>query len=56
LLLANAIDVASAADALAVRHVSRPLEFTALVLYASDASITTDRRHLDTVRRGPEAM
>jgi hypothetical protein len=33
-------------------HVSRLLEFTALALYASDASVTTDRRHLATVRRG----
>jgi hypothetical protein len=51
-----AIDAASASDTLTVRHVYRPLEFTALALYVSDASVVTDRHRLATVIRGPEAM
>jgi hypothetical protein len=54
--VAKPTDATGASVAPPSGHVSRPLEFTALALYASDASITTDRRRFTTVRRGPEAM
>jgi hypothetical protein len=50
--VAKPTDAIGASVAPPSSHVSRPLEFTALALYASDASVATDRRRLTTVRRG----
>jgi hypothetical protein len=50
--IAKLIDATGASVAPLISHVSRPLEFTALALYTSDASVATNRRRFATVRRG----
>jgi hypothetical protein len=54
--IAKATDATGASVAPPSSHMSRPLEFTALTLYTSDASVATDRRRLATIRCGPVAI